>query len=289
MKLIIVSGRSGSGKTTALHVLEDLGYYCVDNLPVKLLPELIEQLRAEPHNSEIPSPMQVAVGVDARNVSSQLAQFDVVIDQLEQQHIQHQIIYLDADDQALLKRYSETRRKHPITNKKISLAEALTIEQKMLEPIERRAHIKVNTSYLSLHQLRDFIKRKIFGEVQPRMALLFYSFGYKHGLPAEADLIFDVRCLPNPYWIPHLRHLTGLDTPVIEYLKSQASVQNMMTDMIQFLDHWLPKFEQNNRSYMTVAIGCTGGVHRSVFFSAQLAHFFQAKFSDVQIRHRQLD
>ncbi len=288
MKLIIVSGRSGSGKTTALHVLEDLGYYCVDNLPVKLLPDLIEQLRTEVRTAS-EGPMQVAVGVDARNVSSQLVHLDQMLEQLATQQVQYKIIYLDADDQALLKRYSETRRKHPITNKQISLTEALTLEQKILEPIERRAGIKVNTSYLSLHQLRDFIKRKVYGEAQPRMAVLFYSFGYKHGLPPEADLVFDVRCLPNPYWVPQLRHLSGLDQPVVEFLKSQSQVQNMLTDIIQFLDHWLPRFEQNNRSYMTVAIGCTGGMHRSVFFSEQLAAFFEAKFSYVQVRHRQLD
>ena len=281
MKLFIVSGRSGSGKTTALHVFEDLGYYCVDNLPCSLIPELIHQV-------ELEQTVDTAVlGIDARNLIAQLPQFPDVISQLKAKHISCTTIYLDADDTTLMQRFSETRRKHPLSNTKTSLTEAIAKEKEILQPISNKADIHINTTQLNLHQLRDLIKSRIT-ETKPGISILFYSFGFKHGAPPDADLIFDVRCLPNPYWINQLRQYTGLDEPVIEFLSEQGPVGKMIADLSQFLDYWLPKFEANNRSYMTVGIGCTGGQHRSVYIAEALYQHFQKTFHNVQVRHRQI-
>ncbi|PCJ39474.1 MAG: RNase adapter RapZ [Moraxellaceae bacterium] len=281
--LIIMSGRSGSGKTTALHVLEDIGYYCVDNLPVTLLPALALQLTLE----ATPPITKIAAGIDARNNQSQLLKFEEALEALKPLNMNIDIIYLDADNNTLLQRFSETRRKHPGTNADISLSEAIEREQELLDPIARAADLKIETSSLNLHDLRDLIQQRI-GSKRQGMSLLFKSFGFKYGIPVDADLVFDARCLPNPYWVPELRSQSGLDQGVINFLGNEPSVKAMQEDIISFLDNWLPRFAANNRSYMTVAIGCTGGHHRSVYITEALQKHFENTFTNSQARHRDL-
>lgn len=285
MKLYIISGRSGSGKSTALHVLEDMGLYCVDNLPVSLLPELIHQIEA----SQLDAPTEhIAVGIDARNTPAQLAELPSVLAALQKTRLACEILFLDADEGTLLKRFSETRRKHPLSNKSRSLKEALDMERALLAPIANVAHTTILTSHLSLHQLRDLVKKTIFSQSETGLSLLFYSFGFKNGLPLDADLVFDVRCLPNPHWIANLRAFTGQDQSVIDYLESQPIVSDMFETIKNYLNQWLPKFVENNRSYMTVAIGCTGGQHRSVYLTDKLGQHFKQNYQQTLIRHREL-
>jgi RNase adapter protein RapZ len=283
MKLIIISGRSGSGKTTCLHVLEDIGYYCVDNIPASLLDALSTRLSAD--NLQLD---QVAVSIDARNISEDLKQFPEIYDTLQTRAIECQIIFLDADDNTLLKRFSETRRKHPLSNDQLGLMEAIVYEKELLEPIAGLASLTVNTSNLSLHQLRDIIKNRVAEHDSKGLALQFQSFGFKHGIPVDADMVYDTRCLPNPYWIPELRPFTGLDEPVISYLDQQPDVQEMLQNIITYLERWLPAFQANNRSYITVAIGCTGGQHRSVYLCEKLKQHFNSQSYNAQVRHKEL-
>lgn len=283
MKLIIVSGRSGSGKTTCLHLLEDLEYYCVDNIPASLLPSLAKRLADErPHLA------RVAVSIDARNISEDLLRFPQIYDALQAQSIDSQIIFLDADDNIIIKRFSETRRKHPLTNQQMGLMEAVAHEKQLLEPIAGIADLTINTSGFSIHQLRDMIRSRVAGSDGNGLALQFQSFGFKFGVPVDADLVYDARCLPNPHWIEQLRPLSGLDQPVIDYLSGQTEVEEMCTDIADYLTRWLPRFESNNRRYITVAIGCTGGQHRSVFLCEKLGRHFEGCGYNVQVRHKEL-
>ena len=282
MKLVIISGRSGSGKSTALNVLEDLGYYCIDNLPVGLLPTLIEQQL----NNEVEAGM--AVSIDARNIPTDLANFSDIINNLDTSQFQLEIIYLDADPDTLLTRFSATRRKHPLTGPDVPLMEAINQEGDVLLHIADMADLTVDTTHLSMHQLRSMIKNRVVQKRGNEMSLLFESFGFKHGIPKNSDLVFDVRCLPNPYWDPQLRQYTGQDMPVINFLEAESSVQDMFTHIDEFLQRWLPEFQDNNRTYMTVSIGCTGGQHRSVFMSERLFEHYQDQFNNVQLRHREL-
>lgn len=284
MEIVIISGRSGSGKTTALNVLEDIGYYCVDNLPVTLLPALVNEL-LDPTDSSLP---RAAVGIDARNHPRQLSQFPEVLKQLKAKVDNIQVLFLDADDNTLLKRFSETRRKHPISNENISLREAIERERELLDPIATSASLQLETSKLTLHGLRDLIKERIGGNSAEGMAILFQSFGFKHGIPTDTDFVFDVRCLPNPHWVSGLRHQTGLDQGVMDFLSSHDSVMEMVEDIQDYLTKWLPCFEANNRSYTTVAIGCTGGQHRSVYITELLTAHFKQLYKNVQARHREL-
>lgn len=284
MEIVIISGRSGSGKTTALNVLEDIGYYCVDNLPVTLLPELIKQLTS-PSDHGLP---RVAVGIDARNHPRQLSQFPQVLEQLRQQASRVQVIYLDADNSTLLKRFSETRRKHPISNENTSLKEAIEEEKRLLDPIATSASLQLETSKLTIHGLRDLIKERVGGDQSEGMAILFQSFGFKHGIPTDTDFVFDVRSLPNPHWVSGLRQQTGLDKDVIQFLSAHDAVMDMVEDIEAFLTKWLPSFEANNRSYTTIGIGCTGGQHRSVYIAELLTEHFQQLYKNVQARHREL-
>ena len=284
MRLIIVSGRSGSGKSTALDVLEDNGFYCIDNLPAGLLPELAE--RALLH-TELLHP-QVAVSIDARNLPSQLKRFSELLDEVRGRNIRCDVLYLDASEETLLKRFSETRRRHPLTNEQRSLAEAMAAETKLLTPIIDRADLKIDTTHLNLYQLRDTLKLRLLNQPEPGTAYLIESFGFKRGMPVDADLVFDVRCLPNPYWKPELRDFTGLEQPVEEYLAAQEDVQDMYQDIFAYLQKWLPRFAASNRSYVTVAIGCTGGHHRSVYLANRLGNALKPLLKNVQIRHRDL-
>ena len=282
MKLVVISGRSGSGKTTALHVLEDIGYYCVDNLPVTLLQHLMKELT---HSN--PPVTMAAIGIDARNTSRQLQKLPNVLRELIGDGVDSQVIYLDADDETLIKRFSETRRKHPISSDTKTLREAIERERDMLNPVASSASLIIDTSTLTLHQLRDLIKVRV-GEAADTMAVLVESFGFKNGIPKDADLVFDVRCLPNPHWITHLRAKTGLEQEVQDFLAGHDTVGEMIADILAYLDKWLPRFAANNRSYMTVAIGCTGGQHRSVYITEILLQHLRQRFSNVQARHREL-
>ena len=283
MKLTIISGRSGSGKSTVLHILEDRGYYCIDNLPASLLPALAD--RISHGDTHLPN---VAVSIDARNISADLQQAPEIISELQARELFTEIIFLDANSQTLLKRFSESRRKHPLSNESTDLREAIDIESALLESISMMANLVIDTSTMSLHQLRDLVKNRLFESSETNMALLFESFGFKNGVPVDADLVYDVRCLPNPYWDTALRSLTGLDADVAKFLESQDEVQEMVDDITAYLEKWLPRYESNNRSYITVAVGCTGGHHRSVYMGEKLRRYFSSKIKNVQIRHRDL-
>lgn len=284
MRLVIVSGRSGSGKSTALDVLEDNGFYCIDNLPAGLLPELAE--RALLH-TELLHP-QVAVSIDARNLPSQLQRFPELLAEARAKHILCDLLYLDADEETLLKRFSETRRRHPLTTENRSLAEAIHDESKLLAPIADLADLKIDTTHLNLYQLRDTIKLRLLNKPEPGTAFLVESFGFKRGMPVDADLVFDVRCLPNPYWKPDLRDFSGLDSVVAEYLAAQPDVEDMYQDIVGYLNKWLPRFAASNRAYVTIAIGCTGGHHRSVYLAERIGRALKPLLKNVQVRHRDL-
>ncbi|WP_263322167.1 RNase adapter RapZ [Endozoicomonas sp. Mp262] len=284
MKLFIISGRSGSGKSSALHALEDGGFYCVDNIPVSILDRLHTTLK-ETHST----PPAMAVSIDVRNVPGAMDNFPDVLAKLKAQGIDCKVIFLDADNNTLMQRYSATRRKHPLTNEQCSLSEAIEQEKKLLGPVQSLATIKIDTSPLSVHQIRERVRKACIEESADasRITLLFESFGFKHGIPMDADFVFDVRCLPNPYWVESLRGLTGLEQPVQDFLSTEPDVQSMLDDISAFIEKWLPKFESGQRTYMTVAIGCTGGQHRSVFLTERLGRLFNHSHS-IQVRHREL-
>jgi len=283
-RLVVVSGRSGSGKTSALNILEDVGFDCIDNLPPSLLPDLIKQLNSERINDDL----RLAVGIDARNLVGDLNKLPDILAGLEASGIEVSVIFLQARRSDLIRRYSETRRKHPLSNETVSLPEAIDLEAKILSPILNISDRNIDTSGLSLHQLRDLVKNTIVPNSPGHMAILFESFGFKKGLPDASDFIFDVRCLPNPYWKQELRSLTGYDEDVIEFLESQVDVAAMLSDIIGFLTRWIPKFQANNRSYLTISIGCTGGQHRSVYIANRLQEYFLKEHSLVQVVHKEL-
>ena len=282
MKLIVVSGRSGSGKTIALRVLEDLGYYCVDNLPVTLLPQLVNETRGR-HD-------QLAVSIDVRNMPEQSGDIENLLGQIRQaSDIEYSSIFTDADNATLIRRYGESRRLHPLSRKHLSLDQAILQETHLLAPLSSTADLRIDTSTLSIHDLSEQICERILGRKEKELVLVFESFGFKHGTPKDADFVFDARFLPNPHWVPELRPLTGLDAPVRDYLQAQPDVMLYSQQIDTLLSNWLPHLERNNRSYVTVAIGCTGGQHRSVFITEQLAASFRARNKTVQVRHRTLE
>jgi len=284
MRLVVISGRSGSGKSTALQALEDVGFYCIDNLPALLLPELIQMML----NEENPS-RQIAVSIDARNLLSNLKQFPSVMHTLRQQsELSTETLFLDAGEATLLRRYNATRRRHPLTDREQSLQQAIRTERTLLEPIANLADLRVDTTRLSLYELRDAVKLRIAGRSEQVLSLQFESFGFKHGVPLDADFTFDVRALPNPYWVPELRQYTGLDKAVIDFLLQSPEVAEMIHDIRTFVTKWLPRFQASNRSYITIGIGCTGGQHRSVYIAEQLAGHFRKHMDNVQVLHREL-
>lgn len=284
MHLVIVSGLSGSGKSTALHVLEDVGFNCIDNLPVSLLPALVAQIQIHKDDTQ-----RFAIGIDVRNAWQDLSIFPMMIETLKEAHLPFRILFLDAQTSVLIQRFSETRRKHPLSDKHTNLEEAIRDEQRLLEPIRDTADQVLDTSHLNLHELRDLVKERVVGRHESTMAILFESFGFKHGIPVNADMVYDTRCLPNPHWKPLLRPLTGRDPEVIEFLEEQAAVEEMYQDIEHYLTRWLPRYQANNRSYITVAIGCTGGQHRSVYLAERLQRHFDQYYSDVQVRHRDMN
>ncbi len=283
MKLVIVSGLSGSGKSVALHTLEDLGYYCIDNLPVSLLASLARELEHAAQPVE-----RAAVGIDARNLPRELERFNSIINELESRGIHCDILFLKCQTDTLIQRFSETRRRHPLSSESVPLADAIAREQKLLAPIAERASLVIDTSNTNVHELRELVTERVERRQHGSLSLLFASFGYKHGIPADADFVFDARCLPNPHWDPKLRPYTGRDQPIIDFLGDQTQVADMYRQLRSFLETWIPAFERDNRSYLTIAIGCTGGQHRSVYLVEQLAHHFRASYPNVVIRHREL-
>lgn len=282
MRLVIVSGLSGSGKSVALHMLEDLDYYCVDNIPAGLLPMFISHT-VRTHESTYG---YTAVGVDARNRPSEIASVPKLVDELKRSGVNCEVLFLRADQDALLKRYSETRRRHPLSRDGLGLAEAIRHERELLEPIADAADLIVDTTRTSVHELRELIRLRVGGRIEGRMSILFESFAFRHGVPGDADFVFDVRSLPNPHWEPGLARLTGRDAAVVEYLERHPIVAKMFADLVGFLEHWIPELVRTNRSYLTIAIGCTGGQHRSVYLVERLAQHFSSKYAQVHARHQ---
>lgn len=283
-QLVIISGLSGSGKTVALHTLEDTGYYCIDNLPVSMLSAFGR------HLWDIPAKGQnlYAVGIDARNRPEDLQRFDAILEDLRTQGIQSRIVFLTAEETTLIKRFSETRRRHPLSGKETPLADAIGHECELLTPIQAKADLVIDTTATTIHQLRELVRKRL-AQTVPGLSILFQSFGYKHGIPGDADFIFDVRCLPNPHWEPLLRPLSGRDPDVVNYLERQPEVIRMGDQIRDFLAEWIPNFERENRIYLTVAIGCTGGQHRSVYLAEFLGSYFRRRHEQqVTVRHREL-
>jgi len=284
MRLIIISGMSGSGKSVALHALEDLDFYCIDNLPIGMLPAFSVQILSTPNTQY----KNFAVGIDVRNLTGNLSIFPELITQMRKNDLHCDVIFLDADDRTLITRFSETRRKHPLTSEKVSLHDAIKEERHMLEPVTSYADLVFDTTKYTVHQLRELIRERIQGVDKNSLSLMFESFGFKHSTPVDANFVFDIRCIPNPYWVPELRSLTGRDQAVIDYLDQFDEVQKMYNDLKQYLEHWVPAFAAENRSYLTIAIGCTGGQHRSVYMTEKLAAYFTNTANNVLTRHREL-
>lgn len=285
-RLIIVSGLSGAGKSTALRALEDLGFYCVDNLPIALLPALGRELTAR-GGADTPA----AVGIDVRNVSD-LAAFPGILRNIRGHGVECRVLFFTAERQTLINRYNETRRQHPLARPGVSISEAIDAEQQRLAPIAELADMSIDSSGLNIYQLRTTV-RDLLSHGPQAPTLVFQSFGYKFGAPLDADLVFDMRCLPNPHWEPALREFTGLDSPVREFLEQQPDVQRLFDDICRFLDAWLPRFAASDRGQVTVGIGCTGGRHRSVYMAHRLGEHFKAgqgagEPGRVLVRHRQL-
>lgn len=280
MEIIIISGRSGAGKSVALRALEDAGYYCVDNIPLDLLPQLTDILSQ--------SQSSVAISLDIRNIPNSANTLEQTLNTLQKYH-QLKIIFLEADRGTLIRRYSDSRRLHPLSLKDLSLEAAIDEEYRYLEPLIQHANFIIDTTHLSTHTLAERLREFLRGNSDKELKIVVESFGFKYGIPLDADYLFDVRFLPNPHWDPTLRPMTGLDAPVAEFLNSHTQVNEFIYLTRNYIDTWLPMLEKNNRSYLTIAIGCTGGKHRSVYIAQQLGEYFQAKGKIVQIQHKSLE
>ena len=283
-RLIIVSGLSGSGKSIALHVLEDLGYYCIDNLPAALL----ESAVAEVTSSDDKHASLIAVGIDARNRRQDLATLPQLIDEFRKRDIATDVLFLQADDDVLLKRYSESHRRHPLAELGSALRAAIDAEREMLAELMNSADLIIDTSSTSIYELADTIRNRVDRRHVDTMSVLIESFGFKNGIPADADFVFDLRCLPNPYWTIELRGLTGLDEEVRNFLNAQEKFIGMFGDILAFLERWVPEYRNAHRGYLTVAIGCTGGQHRSVYMVDKLAAALREHGEPVTARHNEI-
>jgi RNase adapter protein RapZ len=287
LQLIIITGLSGSGKSIALRVLEDSGYYCIDNLPATLLPQISHHLDATNQH-------KVAISIDSR--SAALEALPNAIEMLKNSGNSVEVLFLESSVETLVKRFSETRRKHPLSDANTTLAESILHERELLSNIVEISH-HIDTSNLSANSLRTCIRELILkaedtqhgNNQNSRLVLLFTSFGFKNGIPLDADFVFDVRSLPNPHYDPILKPLTGKDAPVQAFLQKEPNVNEMLADIEKYIEKWLPSFIADNRSYLTIAIGCTGGQHRSVYFVEQLSAYFKQQKQQVMIRHRELD
>ena len=280
-KLVLVSGLSGGGKTTALHALEDLGFYCVDNLPAALLPEFARHLGNDPAMYS-----RVALGIDARARGPELERIPAWLDEISQGGLPNQLLFLTADSKAIIMRFSETRRRHPLTQDQLALPEAIDREKRLLQPLQERADWVIDTSDINIHQLRRQVWKSIGAENQA-MTVVLESFAFKRGVPQDVDFLFDARHLPNPYWVEDLRPLSGLDTAVKDWLEQDTSVSDLFEDILRFLLRWLPEVSNSQRSYVTIGIGCTGGKHRSVYLVNRLAAHLRTQFSPVVVHHRE--
>ena len=284
MRIIILSGLSGSGKSVALHMLEDLGFYCIDNIPAALLKPFISHAVRSPESTY----ERAAVGLDARNTAAEIATVPQLIDELRRSGLQCEVIFLIASEEELLRRFAETRRKHPMSRNNVDLREAMILERHLLEPIVNAADLVIDTSKMGVHALRDVIHKRVEQRAIGRLSITFESFGFKHGIPGDADFVFDARSLPNPYWEPPLRHLTGRDDEVIRFLESHTNVATLIADIAHFVRARVPEYQSSNRGYLTVAVGCTGGQHRSVYIVDQLVENFAPEFPNVTARHSSL-
>lgn len=285
MSMVIISGLSGSGKSVALHALEDLDYYCIDNLPIGMLLSLADEIQEQ----HLDRTTNVATCIDVRNRSEQLARFPEILNELRATGIECKILFLQADDNTLLKRFSETRRKHPLSDNETSLADAMARERVMLNPIMDNADLFIDTTRTNVHQLRKLVMDSAGHSDAAGFSLLLRSFGYKHGIPTDVDFVFDARCLPNPHWEPELRSQTGLDQAVVDFLEQQTMVHDYYSQLEEFLGRWIPEFKADNRSYLSIAIGCTGGQHRSVYLVDRLAKQIDKVYGDIVTRHRELE
>ena len=284
MKLVIVSGLSGAGKTVALKQYEDQGWYCIDNIPLALVgPMALRALRTVKGRYD-----KLAIGIDAREAPAEIEKFPRYIEKLRSREVEVRVVFLTAHEQMILHRYSETRRKHPLSSDRTSLLEAIALERKLLEPISNIADTTIDTSTLNLYELREKILGEIPGGGAGKLSVTLMSFGFKNGAPSDADFIFDVRCLPNPHWEPTLRKASGKDPACAAWLERHTEVRKMLSDLRQFLDTWLPEYKKQDRAYLTVAIGCTGGQHRSVYLVERLAAALKNRFDHLSVRHREL-
>lgn len=284
MRLVIISGLSGSGKSVALHCLEDLGFYCIDNIPVGLLRSFVAEIQTR-HDAVFEN---VGVGLDARSRARDIAEIPELVQKMRADGLACEMIFLQAEDAVLLSRFSDTRRKHPLADKDTDLEEAIAKERQLLGPLINSAELIIDTTGMTVYALREQIRERI-GEREPgTLSILVESFGYKHGLPANADFVFDVRCLPNPYWQPSLRPLSGKDDAVKAFLDSQPLVQDMIDDIVAFLERWIPRYRDFQRSYLTVAIGCTGGQHRSVYVAEAVALRLAHAHGKLRTHHHEL-
>jgi UPF0042 nucleotide-binding protein len=282
-KLVLVSGLSGSGKSTALHALEDLGYYCVDNLPAAMLPAFAQQLRNDP---ELYS--HVALGIDARAHGPDIEHIPAWLDQLADHGLPNQLLFLTADTKVLIKRFSETRRRHPLTREEHALPSAIEHEKSLLDSLAKRADWVVDTSDINIHQLRRQVW-KCIGTEDQSMTIVLQSFAFKRGVPQDLDFLFDARHLPNPYWVEELRNLSGLSKPVRAWLEENSLVNKLFDDIHNFLIDWLPEIKKGQRSYVTIGIGCTGGRHRSVYLADRLEASLRQQISPVVVHHREME
>ena len=281
MRLFVITGRSGSGKSIVLHALEDEGVSCIDNFPPRMLEQLIEDALDDQESQDY------ALSIDARSPHSELLQLPDILKSVSTENITTRVIYIDAGGPVLVKRYSETRRRHPLQKDGTDLREAINLESKLLQHLAEIADLKIDTTQLSVHDLILMAKERLIDVDQRSVSLLFRSFAYRHGVPVDADFVFDLRCLPNPHWEPALRELTGRDDPVKQFFARHTVVDRMFQQIVDFLQDWLPVFEQQNRAYMTIATGCTGGRHRSVYMAERLANSFRNEYPNVLIRHRE--
>src|SRR5665213_1176007 len=284
MRLILLSGLSGSGKSVALHMLEDLGFYCIDNIPAALLQSFISHTV----RSGAAVYQRTAVGIDARNPDADLATVPMLLDEFKRSGIRCELLFLVTSDEELLRRYAETRRKHPLSRQGENLHDAIAMERALLEPVVNAADLVIDTSRMGVHELRELINRRVGTRPRDRMSVMFESFGFKYGIPGDADFVFDARSLPNPYWEPSLRALTGRDEAVVHFLEAQPGVARFIEDVGNFVEARIPEHQAANRGYLTVAVGCTGGQHRSVYIVEQLAARIALRWPQVALRHSAL-
>lgn len=282
-QMIIISGLSGSGKSIALQTLEDEGFFCIDNLPITFIPRFIEEIQQRQGISRL------AIGVDARSFPEDLAEAESIFDQIEAcTSLKPKILFLDANDDVLIKRYSHTRRRHPLSGTEKSLTDAINYERELLSPLRLRANVLVDTSFLNVHELRSILKQRLIENSKNSLFINIVSFGYRNGVPLDADFVFDARMLTNPHWIPHLREYTGLDTEITNFFADTEDIQEFYNDIAAFITKWLPTFKKGTRSYLTIAIGCTGGKHRSVYLAQRLFELLQAD-NNVLVKHREIN